>query len=132
MLRLLTFGAVDLQGPSAGDAGAVLAQPKRLALLVYLAGARPFGVHRRDELLALFWPDLDDTRARDALNQALRFLRQALGPEVFVRRGGEDVGIDPDRLWCDAAAFQVALDAGRPPDALDLYRGDFLQGFFIE
>ena len=132
MLRLFTFGAVDLQAPSAGDAGAVLAQPKRLALLVYLAAARPFGVHRRDELLALFWPDLDDTRARDALNQALRFLRQALGPEVFVRRGGEDVGIDPDRLWCDAAAFQAALDGGRPADALELYRGDFLQGFFIE
>jgi len=132
MLRLFTFGSVELQDPSSGEAGAVLAQPKRLALLVYLAAARPFGVHRRDELLALFWPDLDDTRARDALNQALRFLRQALGPEVFVRRGGEDVGIDPARLWCDAAAFQVALDAGRPADALQLYRGDFLQGFFIE
>src|SRR5688572_7098385 len=132
MLRLFTFGSVELQDPSSGEAGAVLAQPKRLALLVYLAAARPFGVHRRDELLALFWPDLDDTRARDALNQALRFLRQALGPEVFVRRGGEDVGIDPDRLWCDAAAFQVALEAGRPAEALELYRGDFLQGFFIE
>ena len=132
MLRLFTFGSVNLEGPPEGDPGAVLAQSKRLALLVYLAAARPFGVHRRDELLALFWPDLDDTRARDALNQALRFLRQALGPDVFVRRGGEDVGIDPGRLWCDAAAFRVALDGGRPAEALELYRGDFLQGFFIE
>ena len=132
MLRLCTFGSVNLEGPPTGDLSAVLAQPKRLALLVYLAAARPFGVHRRDELLALFWPDLDDTRARDALNQALRFLRQALGPDVFVRRGGEDVGIDPARLWCDAAAFHSALDAERPADALELYRGDFLQGFFIE
>src|SRR5687768_1272183 len=132
MLRLFTFGSVELQDPSSGEAGAVLAQPKRLALLVYLATARPFRVHRRDDLLALFWPDLDDARARDALNQALRFLRQSLGPEVFVRRGAEDVGIDPARLWCDAVAFQEALEGGRPADALALYRGDFLQGFFIE
>ena len=132
MLRLFTLGSVDLEGPPVGDPGAVLAQPKRLALLIYLAAARPFGVHRRDELLALFWPDLDDTRARDALNQALRFLRQALGPDVFVRRGGEDVGIDQARFWCDAAAFHEALEAGRPAEALALYRGDFLQGFFIE
>jgi len=132
MLRLSTFGSVDLQDPEGRDLRPVLAQPKRLALLVYLAVARPFGVHRRDELLALFWPDLDDTRARDALNQALRFLRQALGPETFVRRGGEDVGIDPEHLWCDAVAFQAALDGGRPEEALELYRGDFLQGFFIE
>ena len=132
MLRLFTFGSVNLEGAPTGDAGAVLAQPKRLALLVYLAAARPFRVHRRDDLLARFWPDLDDARARDALNQALRFLRQTLGPDAFVRRGGEDVGIDPGRLWCDAAAFQEALDAGRAADALELYRGDFLQGFFIE
>ena len=72
MLRLFTFGSVNLEGPEPGDFHGVLAQPKRLALLVYLAAARPFGVHRRDALLALFWPDLEDTRARDALNQALR------------------------------------------------------------
>src|SRR6185503_7465343 len=100
MLRLRTFGSVDLQGPDDRDLRSVLAQPKRLALLIYLAAARPSGVHRRDELLALFWPDLDDTRARDALNQALRFLRQAVGADVFVRRGGEDVGVDPAVLWC--------------------------------
>jgi serine/threonine protein kinase/DNA-binding SARP family transcriptional activator len=132
MLRIRTFGSVDLADSDGRDLRPVLAQPKRLALLIYLAAARPFAVHRRDELLALFWPDLDDARARDALNQALRFLRQALGQDTFVRRGAEDVGIDPERLWCDAVAFQAALDDGRPEEALELYRGDFLQGFFIE
>jgi DNA-binding SARP family transcriptional activator/TolB-like protein/tRNA A-37 threonylcarbamoyl transferase component Bud32 len=132
MLRLRTFGSVDLEGPADRDLGAILAQPKRLALLVYLAAGRPLGARRRDELLGLFWPELDDVRARDALNQALRFLRQALGPEVFVRRGGEDVGVDPGRIWCDAVAFQAAIDDGRPAEALALYQGEFLQGFFIE
>ena len=132
MLRLSTFGSVDLRDSEGKDLGPVLAQPKRLALLVYLVVARPQGAHRRDELLALFWPDLDDSRARDALNQALRFLRQALGPEAFIRRGAEDVGVDPQVVWCDAVAFQEALQAGNPANALALYRGGFLQGFFIE
>jgi len=89
MLRLRTFGSVELEDPDGRDLRPVLAQPKRLALLIYLAASRPFAVHRRDELLALFWPELDDARARDALNQAMRFLRQVLGQDTFVRRGVE-------------------------------------------
>src|SRR5262245_12921902 len=39
-------------------------QPKRLALLAYLAIARPRGAHRRDALVAIFWPELDQHGAR--------------------------------------------------------------------
>ena len=132
MIRLLTFGSVGLQGLDGRAIVPVLAQPKRLALLIYLTVARPGESHRRDHLLPLFWPDLDDARARDALNQALRFLRQALGPETFARQSADAIGIEPGQIWCDAVGFQDALDAGRPDEALDLYRGDFLQGYFIE
>jgi len=132
VIRLRTFGVVDLLGPDGSELSPVLAQPKRLALLIYLAAASPAGVHRRDRLLALFWPDLDDARARDALNQALRFLRQTAGSNVLVRRSAEDVGVDPARLWCDVPAFRAAADQGRWDDAMVLYRGDFLQGFFVE
>jgi serine/threonine-protein kinase len=132
MIRLRTLGSVELQAQGGEDVRAVLAQPKRLALLVYLAAARPFRVHRRDDLLALFWPDLDEVRARDALNQALRFIRQSIGADAFVKRSGEEVGLDRERVWCDAAAFQEALESGRAAEALELYRGPFLQGFFIE
>ena len=132
MFRLRTFGFVGLEDRDGRAVEAVLTQPKRLALLSFLAAARPQGAHRRDRLFALFWPDLDEARARDALNQALRFLRQALGAETVVSRGAEDVAIDPTYLWCDAVAFQVALDAGRPGEAMELYRGEFLQGFFVE
>jgi DNA-binding SARP family transcriptional activator/tRNA A-37 threonylcarbamoyl transferase component Bud32 len=132
MIRLRTLGSVELEAQGGEDVRAVLAQPKRLALLIYLAAARPFRVHRRDDILALFWPDLDDTRARDALNQALRFLRQAIGAEAFVKRGAEDVGLNRERVWCDSAAFQDAVDGGLADEALELYRGEFLHGFFIE
>jgi len=131
MIRLRTFGSVALEDLDGRDLAPVLAQPKRLALLIYLAASHPAGVHRRDELLVRFWPELDDARARDALNQALRFLRQTLGPEAFLRRG-EDVGVDSSRIWCDAVAFRSALDLGDPASAMALYQGDFLQSFFIE
>lgn len=56
MTRLQLWGAVDLTRDDGTVAASVLAQSKRLALLSYLALARPRGLHRRDKLLALFWP----------------------------------------------------------------------------
>ena len=132
LFRLSTLGSVDLRAPDDRVLDGVLAQPKRLALLVYLAAARSAGFHRRDRLVALFWPELDDARARDALSQALRFVRQALGSDAVVTRGVDEVGVDRDRVWCDAVAFRAALDEGRSVDALQLYRGDFLDGVFVE
>ena len=132
MLRLRTFGSAALTDRDGRSVEAVLSQPKRLALLVYLAVARPAGAHRRDRLLSLFWPELDQERARDALNQALRFLRQSLGADVVVSRGPDEVGIDAQLLWCDAVAFRAALEASRPGEAMELYRGELLQGFFVE
>jgi serine/threonine protein kinase/DNA-binding SARP family transcriptional activator/tetratricopeptide (TPR) repeat protein len=132
LVRLSTLGSVDLRAPDDRVLGGVLSQPKRVALLIYLAVARPAGFHRRDRLVALFWPELDDTRARDALNQALRFLRQALGSEMVLTRGGDEVGIDAAHLWCDAVAFRDAIGDHRALEALQLYRGDFLDGVFVE
>ncbi len=34
-------------------------------------------------------------------------------------------------MWCDAAAFEEALEAGDPEKSVELYRGDLLEGFFI-
>ena len=110
---------------------AVLAQPKRAALLVYLALARPRGFHRRDTLLALFWPEHDTEHARNALSQAVHFLRRALGADVVASRNGDALGLEWSEFWCDAGAFEEALDAGRRSEALELYRGDLLQGFHV-
>jgi serine/threonine-protein kinase len=110
----------------------VLAQPKRVALLLYLAlGARQ-GFKRRDTLLGVFWSDVEEERARHALRQALYVLRRALGSNVVVSRGDEELGVDRERVWCDAAAFEAAVDAGRSVDALELYEGDLLPGFYLD
>ena len=132
MIRLRTLGALDLRAPDDRVLDAVLAQPKRLALLVYLASSHRGAFHRRDRLLATFWPALDESRARDALNQGIRYLRQALGADIIVTRGSDAVGVDRSRLWCDAVELRALLDAGDAEGALGLYHGDFLDGFFVE
>ena len=131
MIQLRVLGAADLRRDG-DEVRSVLSQPKRLALLAYLATASPRGFHSRDTLLGLFWPELDQERARNALRQALHYLRRALGEQAVVGRGDREVGTDPAVLWCDAAAFDEAVEAGRHEDALTLYRGDLLPGFFIE
>ncbi|HET9982402.1 MAG TPA: BTAD domain-containing putative transcriptional regulator [Longimicrobiales bacterium] len=131
MIQLRLLGGVDLRGADGRELRPILAQPKRLALLAYLAVAGPRGFHRRDTLLGLFWPELDDSHARGALSRAVYYLRRQLGPDVLVGRGDGELGLDAGRLRCDAAAFDDALREGRDADALELYRGDLLQGFFL-
>ncbi|MGH7526162.1 MAG: hypothetical protein ACREMX_05615, partial [Gemmatimonadales bacterium] len=74
MIELHTFGRVELKSSNGHEIRAVLAQPKRAALLTYLAAAQPRGFQRRDALLALFWPELDQDRARAALRKAVHHL----------------------------------------------------------
>jgi DNA-binding SARP family transcriptional activator len=131
VIHFRTLGAVDLRDEHGDELRLALAQPKRLALLAYLAIATPAGFHRRDTMLSLFWPEMDQERARRALRQAVHFLRSTLGADVVQTRGGEDIGLASDALWCDARAFDDALARGALAEALELYRGDLLEGFFI-
>jgi serine/threonine-protein kinase len=128
MIQLRTLGTLDLRSPEHDELRQVLAQPKRFALLVYLAVA-PGPFQRRDTLFALFWPESDAERARGSLRTALHFLRRALGAGVVAGRGTEEVGLAEGALWCDARAFEAELAAGRAEAALELYRGPFLAGF---
>lgn len=130
-VELRVLGSLRLNATDGRDLESLLRQPKRTALLAYLAAAVPRGLQRRDTLVGLFWPDLDDAHARAALNQALYVLRNALGEQAIVTRGDGEVGLGGEVVWCDAAAFEVALDGGRAAEALALYGGDLLEGFFL-
>jgi DNA-binding SARP family transcriptional activator/Tol biopolymer transport system component len=129
-VELRVLGTLRLTAPDRPDAGKLTHQARRAALLVYLATATPRGAHRRDKLHALFWPELDQDRARGALNQAVYVLRATLGEDAIVPRGNGALAL-ADFVWCDAVAFEAALDAGKVAEALALYRGDLLDGFFI-
>lgn len=131
MVRLQLLGSLRLRSANEQEIHSALTQPRRVALLTYLAAARPCGFHRRDTLLALFWPESDTARARNALNQAIHRLRQTLGEGVLISRGDEEIGVDPEAFWCDATAFEEALNRGEYGAAMDLYHGDLLPGFFV-
>lgn len=131
MIEFRTLGALELRGRDGREHRAVLTQPKRVALLAFLAASAPHRLHRRDTLLGLLWPELDQEHARAALRQALHGLRQGLGTDVITGRGDEEVGVDEKRLRCDVRAFRQALEAASWSEALVLYRGDFLEGFFL-
>ena len=130
LIELRCFGSLGLHCSKGTSLDRVVSQPKRLALLAYLAIATPRGFHRRDTLLALFWPELDQEHARAALRNALHFLRGELGPSVIVTRG-DDVAVHGKAIACDVWDFEAALNRQRPESAAALYCGDLLNGLHL-
>src|SRR2546426_9294341 len=127
MIEFSMLGGVRLTGGDVERLAGLLAQPKRVALLAYLALARPRGFQNRDMLLALFWPEKDEQHARWALNQSVHYLRGALGNDAVLRHG-EDVSLDAARVTCDAIALEAACAARRWDEAMGLYDGELLPG----
>ncbi len=131
-IELRILGPTGLTGSTGESGGATLMQPKRLALLAWLALETAAGFRRRDQIVGLFWPDLDQEGARTQLRKALFALREALGSEAVLSRGESEVRLDPDRVWCDAAALSRAIRDSHWAEALRLYRGDLLEGLYPE
>jgi DNA-binding SARP family transcriptional activator len=131
-IQFRTLGTLDLRGPDGRELHSLLAQPKRVALLAYLCIAQPLGYHRRDTLLGLFWPDSDQEHARTSLRKSLHVLRRALGEDAVLSRGDEEVSVDATRVVCDVASFNQRVRDKHFQEALELYQGDLLPGFFVD
>jgi len=131
MIELRTLGTIELRDGTGERIESVLLHSKRLALLAYLCTSHPIQLWRRDTLVTLLWPELDNAHARGALRFELSRLRRALGRDALCGEGAEAVGVNPERIRCDASAFEAALDDGRLADALDLWRGEFLPGLHV-
>jgi DNA-binding SARP family transcriptional activator len=125
---------------------------KERALLAYLVAeaGRP---QRRAALAELLWPDRPEGSARNSLRQALYGVRRVLKLE---ENGDGLLLVTPDevnfhmleRVWLDAAAFQVHLQAAkmhaanhREPcleclqhlkEAVEIYHGDFLADIHLD
>lgn len=126
-LRIVLSGS-DGSGSDGANAALDVARRKSRALLYYVA-AQSAPVPR-DHLLALVWPDLDRAAAQQSLRVALHGLRRAL-PEHFVAEGEAvglvDVEVDVRRF--EARLSPPTRDVVELQATLDLYRGDFLDGF---
>ncbi|HET7458151.1 MAG TPA: BTAD domain-containing putative transcriptional regulator [Gemmatimonadaceae bacterium] len=132
MSSFRTFGGVVLADDSGRPLTGAATQRRRLALLAVLASAGERGVSR-DKLVALLWPESDADKARHALAQWLFLLRRDLKEEGVVV-GTAELRIDPAKMRCDVVDFDRALargDEAGAEEALALYTGPFLDGFYL-
>jgi DNA-binding SARP family transcriptional activator len=113
---------------------------KALALAAYLALTER--EHSRDALAALFWPDLDQERARTSLRATLPALTRAL-PVTWLEAGRSTVRLLPENIDVDVLHFLALLKrlqvrAASSVDmhqalqqAVTLYQSDFMDGFSL-
>ncbi len=133
-LELAFLGSVQLRRAGVPVAG--VRPGKGLALLCYLVvTGHP---HLRPTLASLLWGEMPEARAHNNLRKTLSQLRQAVGPYLNITR--QAVAFDQAvAYWLDVEVFEAA--AGRAAEgpgsieklgeAVDLYRGDFLEGFYV-
>jgi predicted ATPase len=114
-MRLCTLGGLQLEGSD-------FRQPKPLLLLAYLCLE---GAQERRHLAELFWPGGADPMGNLAT--------------VLARLKKVDKSLweaDDVRVWtalpCDALDLLTALEEGASKQALDLYQGRFLEGFYLK
>ncbi|MFC2031260.1 BTAD domain-containing putative transcriptional regulator, partial [Chloroflexota bacterium] len=126
MLEIITLGSPSIRCD--GIPVTELTTRKVEALLVYLACTRR--VHSRELLAEMFWAERTQERSLGNLRVALTSLRKNLPDYVTITR--ETVTLNPEAdIWLDAAELEEKLNAGRVEEAVDLYRGDFLEGFYV-
>ncbi|WP_420644478.1 AfsR/SARP family transcriptional regulator [Candidatus Leptofilum sp.] len=100
---------------------------KTEALLYYLAATGQ--MHSRETLAGLLWSEMSEAKARRNLTKSLSVLRRLLEP--FLRIEPQRVGFDPDEPFVlDVTLLETAVSTTL--DVLSLYRGDFLEGFFVK
>ncbi|MGE0555658.1 MAG: BTAD domain-containing putative transcriptional regulator, partial [Gemmatimonadales bacterium] len=126
--RLVTLGGLVLLEDGRPVEGAGV-RGRSLALLGLLARSGDAGCSR-DKLMAFLWPESEAARARHSLDQALYTLRRVLGPEGFVT-GPATLALDPRVVASDLAEFRAAVASADVARAIDLYQGDFLDGFHL-
>ena len=130
MIELKTLGTAEVRRDDGTLIQSVTARAKPLGLLVYLVLSSGDGPRRRESVVSLLWPESDETRARNSLNQALHVLRSGIGAKAI--HGGRDtVGIDLHRIRCDAIQFRQAIEDADWQRALELYGGELLPGLHV-
>jgi DNA-binding SARP family transcriptional activator/TolB-like protein len=129
-LKLTTFGGLSIRREDGGELPPVVTRRQPLALLAFLAVAGAGVGVSRDRLCAIFWPESDTDRARNALKQTIFSLRRDLKqPELIV--GTTDLRLNPQVICSDVLEFAAALAAKDFERAANLYTGSFLDGVHL-
>jgi DNA-binding SARP family transcriptional activator/predicted ATPase len=129
--KLLGKPQISLQGQAVTG----FISSKAQALLVYLAvTGRP---HSRESLAGLLWGDMSEAQASKNLRNVLSNLRSLVGAHLLITREEAALNRQSD-YWLDVAEFTSTLsddltqkDLAMLHNAVELYQGDFLEGFFV-
>jgi serine/threonine-protein kinase len=125
MFRLGTFGGLVLTD-AAGDL--VMPQRRRLAFLALLGAAGARGLSR-DKVLGYLWSESSSENARHALEQLLYSMRKQVAEPLF--QGTDPLRLDTRVVQADVVEFARAIAANNPAGAVTVYRGPFLDGFYL-
>ncbi len=150
-LRIFLFGSVRIAHGEDLTAGVKLTHTVQ-ELLAYLL-LQQHRWHAREVLTEVAWGDRPEDQARSCLNTALWRLRRALEPDGIARgtylvttsSGEVSFNWESDH-WIDVAAFEgpvrrilarpvqvmEAVDAVELENALQLYCGELLDGFYTD
>ncbi len=138
-LEISTFGGLELRKD--GKPVTSLVSRKAEALLVYLASNKQ--TFSREVLANLLWGDKNQKRSMGNLRVILHSLRKELGDFVEITNETVAINFCADVLM-DVAEIDGKLTAHLPngeiasiqaaeelKETLSLYRGDFLEGFYV-
>ena len=140
-MTTLTISLLGSVGGAINGRSLVLSSSRAQALLAYLAMKREYP-QRREALMELLWPGMTPQSAQVNLRRALYLLRQALTAEDesiadhFFLSDRQTIQLNPEAdVALDVHRF-CSLLRGSPSqeqmeDAVALYRGDFLSGFYL-
>lgn len=131
MFEFRALGTWELRRIDGARTSSVALRPKQVALLAFLAGDAPGESRARDSLLGIFWPEADAAHASAALRQATYEARKVLDEKLLHIGGHQRLGVDPRLLSYDVWNFDEALRDDRREAAVALWRGPFLDGFFL-
>ncbi|MDW7755074.1 MAG: BTAD domain-containing putative transcriptional regulator, partial [Brevefilum sp.] len=127
MLEIKTLGGFSIGID--GHEIKTLNSHKAQALLIYLLVEGR--VQQRSVLATLFWPENTQEEACRSLRVALSKLRKHVGDYIDITRDSVSV-IDLNKIQFDFDDFQRKLVNGKIDAALEIYKGEFLEGFSIK
>jgi len=155
-LKVYLFGSPQI---IRGDAVINIASQKAQALFYYLISNRQ--AHSREKLANLFWGETSERQAKASLRNALYELRRSLKPianrrsqianEDYILAEGNTLCFNTESdYWLDTEEFERLIEEergerreardeahlssriSRLSSAVELYRGDFLEGFILK
>jgi len=141
-LKVYLFGSPVI---TRDDVPLPITSQKALALFYYLIYNRQ--VYSREKLATLFWGETSDRQAKASLRNTLYELRRNLASgkvpaEEYILAEGNTLCFNPEAdYWLDTEEFERLLDKKADDErarmenyseAVELYRGDFLEGFIVK